>query len=362
MGMAAKPTVKHLTIGEVAKATGVSADTLRYYEKMGLIRPSGRSTGGYRLYGVEATRIIRFIRGAKSLNFSLDEIRELLALNASDQATCQQMLVRTKEKLAQAEQKIRELKAIKTLLSDLATRCPGDASPTDGCPIMQHIQSGGGVRKGRIVAALAAFLGVMQMAPQPAHAKPVSYVGGTMLMQENDETGYSGSVDYTFDPRASVGAYVKRERGEPDGENYTTAGPQLNLLLKRWNLPEGQGNIFSTTGAGVTTLDGHSQFAAWTGILADYETRRFFSSYEARYISAGDIDHAFSQRARLGIAPYKGNYDDVQPWFMVQVDNHPTKVDNFVVTPLVRVFYQTNLIEAGYSSNHNVMVNWVKQF
>ena len=81
----------------------------------------------------------------------------------------------------------------------------------------------------------------------PAPAKPLSYVGGTMVMQENDETGNTLSVDYTFDPHFALGLYAKRDIG---GKEFYTIGPQLNTLLKRWNLPDGQGNIFSMTGAG----------------------------------------------------------------------------------------------------------------
>lgn len=362
--MKSNTTEKNYTIGNIAEETGVSADTLRYYEKMGLIAPIKRTQSGYRIYTADAIRIIRFIRGAKALNFTLDEIRQLMALDASDKSTCAQMRKRTQEKLREAEQKIRELKEIKKLLDGLVNACPGDASSLRGCPIMQHIKAGGGAKGGKKTKALLALAlaGLMLATPQHARAKPVSYVGGTMVMQENDETGYTATVDYTINPRVSLGAYVKRERGEDDRENYTTAGPQVNLLLKRWNFDEAQGNIFSSTGAGISTLDGHSQFAAWTSILADYETRRVFTSYEARFITAGDIDTAFSHRARVGVSPYKGGYDEAIPWLMLQVDHHPTKEDDLVVTPLLRVFYGTNLVEAGYSSNHNIMFNWIKQF
>jgi len=82
----------------------------------------------------------------------------------------------------------------------------------------------------------------------PAQGKPLSYVGGTMVMQENDETGHTLNLDYTFDPHFALGLYSKYEIG---GNEFWMAGPQLNTLLKRWNLPDGQGNIFSMTGAGV---------------------------------------------------------------------------------------------------------------
>src|SRR3977135_3572057 len=107
----------------------------------------------------------------------------------------------------------------------------------------------------------------------PAQAKPLSYVGGTMVMQENDETGHTLSIDYTFDPHFALGVYAKYELG---GDDFWMAGPQLNTLIKRWNLPDGQGNIFNMTGAGMAREGSNTQAAAWAGLLAGYETRGWF--------------------------------------------------------------------------------------
>ena len=347
--------MKQLTIGKLADLTGVSTDTLRYYEKMKLITAASRSTAGYRLYDAEAVNVIRFIRGAKELNFTLDEIRQLTALKASDKSTCAQILKHTESKIKQAEQRILELKEIRKVLKQLAEQCPADDSPLDCCPILDHIN-----RKTKLVIAVLAFsaVGFLGM-PQPAEAKPISYVNGFMVMQENDETGHTLSLDYTIDPKLAVGLYAKKESGDKD---FTTVGPQVNYLVKRWNMPDGQANIFGMTGAGVSQWHGDDQFSAWTGILADYETRRIFTSYEVRGMYAGDFEKSVWQRARVGFAPYLANYDDLNTWFMVQVDHHPAKEDNVVVTPLVRFFYKTTLVEAGYSSNDHVMFNWVLQF
>jgi hypothetical protein len=193
----------------------------------------------------------------------------------------------------------------------------------------------------------------------PAPAKPLSYVGGTMVMQENDETGNTLSVDYTFDPHFALGLYAKRDIG---GKEFYTIGPQLNTLLKRWNLPDGQGNIFGMTGAGVARQGGNTQPAAWAALLSDYETRRLFFSYEPRLMYGGNIESSFWQRAHVGFAPYLANFDELNTWLLLRVDHHPAKNDHFVVTPLLRFFYKTIWLEAGYSSNHHVMVNWTVQF
>ena len=229
-----------------------------------------------------------------------------------------------------------------------------DNTSIHACPIINHIR---GIAKVLVVGLLATsmFLSV----PTSIYAKPISYVGGTMMMQENDETGYMLSLDYTFSSHYAVSLYAKKENG---GKEFATIGPQLNTLIKRWNLSEGQGNIFNLTGAGISHYHGESEPAVWTCFLADYETRRLITSYELRLMYAEGIEKSAWQRARVGFAPYLANYDALHTWLMVQVDHHPAKDETIVVTPLVRFFYKTILVEAGYSSNDHVMVNWFLQF
>jgi len=205
---------------------------------------------------------------------------------------------------------------------------------------------------------LLLFYLVLSFAPL-IKAKPLSYVGGTMVMQENDETGHTLAIDYTFDPHFALGMYSKYEI---NGKEFYMAGPQLNTLIKRWNLPDGQGNIFSMTGGGPARLGSHTQPSAWASLLFDYETRRLFFSYEPRVVYAGDIEKSFWQRAHVGFAPYLANYDQLNTWFLLRVDHHTSKEDHLVVTPVLRLFYKTIWLEAGYSSNNHIMLNWTVQF
>jgi hypothetical protein len=192
-----------------------------------------------------------------------------------------------------------------------------------------------------------------------AYAKPLSYPGGTMVMQENDETGYTISLDYTVIPSAAFGLYIKQEE---NGKDILMVTPQINTLLKRWNLPDGQGNIFNMSGAGVARYQDNNQPCLWTAFLADYETRRYFVSYEPRFVWDGDIEKSFWERARIGIAPYLANYNELNTWLMFQVDHHPSKHDHLVATPMIRFFYKTYLFEVGYQSNQHIMFNWQIQF
>jgi hypothetical protein len=204
------------------------------------------------------------------------------------------------------------------------------------------------------------FMSSLFLALAEMQAKPLSYVGGTMVMQENDETGHTLTIDYTFDPHFALGVYSKYEISQRD--DFWMIGPTLNTLIKRWNLLDGQGNIFNMTGAGLARQGSKNEPAAWTTMMADYETRRVFASYEVRFMYARDIESSVWQRAYLGVAPYLANYDQLNTWALIRVDHHPAKHDHFVVTPVIRFFYKTLWLELGYSSNNHVMVNWTVQF
>ena len=204
--------------------------------------------------------------------------------------------------------------------------------------------------------------------PASGIAKPISYVGGTMLMQENDASQRTVGFDTTVTPNMAVGFHVQEHtRGPP----YVMLGPQLNFLVQRWNMPDGQGNIFATTGAGTTIDRGDMRPAVWTGLLADYETRRIFLSYEARLMYAKDLEKSAWQRARIGIAPVLANYEEINTWLMVQVDrydekhlssHHISTLPATDATPLIRLMYKTFLMEGGVSVHGKVMFNWIQQF
>lgn len=132
-----------ITIGRLAKQTGLRADTIRYYEQLGLIKPDGRSAAGYRLYGTESIRLLKFIRRAKGLGFKLGEVKTLLTLRASQTATCEDMLDRTNHKLKEAKDNIKYLSNIHRALEKLARECPGGDMPLSECPILDYLYAEG---------------------------------------------------------------------------------------------------------------------------------------------------------------------------------------------------------------------------
>lgn len=128
------------TIGKLAGLTGVSNDTLRYYEQEDLIRPADKSPAGYRLYDQESARRIHFIKHAQSCGFTLAEIRELLALRGRDKACCGDVRARAIEKKLQIENKIRAMRAMSKALDHLITECADETQPVKECAIIAALE------------------------------------------------------------------------------------------------------------------------------------------------------------------------------------------------------------------------------
>ncbi len=125
-----------LTIGTLAKRVGVAVETLRYYERRGLIRPAQRTGVGYRLFDAAAEQRLRFVRRAQALGFSLDEVAELLSLSDNPAASAGEVKRLTQAKIDDIAQRIRDLERMKEALSRLAERCPGHRTRAADCPIL----------------------------------------------------------------------------------------------------------------------------------------------------------------------------------------------------------------------------------
>lgn len=118
-----------LRIGKLAQASGVSAKTIRFYEEVELLPPAQRAENSYRLYGNEDMQRLRFIRNARSLDFSLDDLREILALRDQGEAPCRYVMQLLEEKSVEIEERIRQLRALQEELQQLLARA--DSLPDD---------------------------------------------------------------------------------------------------------------------------------------------------------------------------------------------------------------------------------------
>jgi len=123
-------------IGQLAKRSGVPIDTVRHYERIGLLKPAARLASGYRRYGEAEQKRLRFIRRAKALGFTLDEVQELLALSAG--RNVQSIRKAAAARLADVERRIEELSRVRDSLRQLITACPGHGR-AESCPILNAL-------------------------------------------------------------------------------------------------------------------------------------------------------------------------------------------------------------------------------
>lgn len=185
-----------------------------------------------------------------------------------------------------------------------------------------------------------------------AQARPVSYEGGWTAIAESDRQSTALWVHYTPHPKWSVG--LRSEWDRPSDTLFT--GGQATWLVNRWFAPDSQGNLYAYGALGVAEGINDNrrggEEAGLVGLMADWETRRWFVSYEARVSDFGDGATAM-QAARLGVAPYVGDFGDLHTWLMVEVDQRPEADEPLGVTPLVRFFKGPMLLELGYSPVDN---------
>jgi len=126
-----------LTRGDLARATGCNIETIRYYEKTGLLPDPPRTDAGYRVYSAAHVKRLRFILRARELGFSMEDIRGLMGLEDGTAPTCAEVKERTESHLADVRAKISDLHRIETILKETSSRCSGAEVPD--CPVLDAI-------------------------------------------------------------------------------------------------------------------------------------------------------------------------------------------------------------------------------
>jgi MerR family copper efflux transcriptional regulator len=127
-----------LSIGQVAHQAGVGVETIRFYEREGLLEEPPRRASGYRQYSEQVVTRLRFIKRAKLLGFSLKEINELLMLRVDSGTSCEQVKQRTEAKIAEVERKMVELQRMRKALLQVHSLCIG-SGPTGACPMLDAL-------------------------------------------------------------------------------------------------------------------------------------------------------------------------------------------------------------------------------
>ena len=194
-------------------------------------------------------------------------------------------------------------------------------------------------------------------------SRPVSYPDGWTFMSMND--GFKNSIHIHYSPSAKYSVGYKGEYWREDKSQ--THAVQLNNLLKRWNKKHSQANLYLKSGLGFV-YSNYQSFNSdigplvFAGIATDWETRKYFVSYENRFMKSKKIKNNFRQKGRVGIAPYIANFGELHTWLMLEIDHAPKEVNEFTVTPLIRLFKGPSLFETGYNSKGFFLFNFVYRF
>lgn len=134
-----KPMPAHLTIGQLARQTGTKAETIRYYEKIGLLQPPLRSDGNYRYFSAQDQRRLSFVRRARELGFSIEQIRELIAFGEQREHECSSVDDVVKAHIADIARRVRDLQALQGELQRMIGNCPGGR--VADCRVLEALQS-----------------------------------------------------------------------------------------------------------------------------------------------------------------------------------------------------------------------------
>ncbi|ARN84792.1 heavy metal-responsive transcriptional regulator [Candidatus Nucleicultrix amoebiphila] len=133
--------MRNYRISQLAKECQIKADTIRFYEKIGLMPKPFRGANGYRYYDKEALKRLRFIMRSKNIGFTLDEIMELLTIKGTSKNACHEIQTQAQTKIHLIDQKLQELQTIKQALITLVKQCQLNKKPMTDCPILDALET-----------------------------------------------------------------------------------------------------------------------------------------------------------------------------------------------------------------------------
>ena len=194
-----------------------------------------------------------------------------------------------------------------------------------------------------------------------ARAMSVSWQGSTAVMISNQPFLTDWLAAYSF--RNDMAFAVRFMRMTmPDGSEMKFYAPQLDFLLHRWNDREFQANIYVNGAFGVQSFQGSTSTVGSGTLDADIESRELYAAakFQGNWVGIGP--NIYQSEMRVGVAPYKADYEELASWLVVSLQNNPQLSRAFSVTPMVRLFYKTVLVEIGASAEGDWMLNTMIHF
>ncbi len=195
-----------------------------------------------------------------------------------------------------------------------------------------------------------------------AYAHPVAYANSNSIMTWNSKEMSDWMFTHTFAPTYSLSArYLRIETTEGERTFYI---PHANFLAKRWNELDSQANIYLSAGHGGEKVDHSLKNASFFALETDWESRKYYVSFkqEALLTYNKHTSNLYVTKARAGFAPYLAEFNELNSWFILEVSKQSKSQENFMLTPMVRLFYHNVLTEFGVSQKGDAQFNFMVHF
>jgi hypothetical protein len=197
----------------------------------------------------------------------------------------------------------------------------------------------------------------------PAFSGPMGFKDSWMAMGDFSPNWQEVFANYALTPRDAIGASTLYMRSDDEAQSRQLVDATYTRLVKRWNMPEVQANIWFLGGLGSVTGNDFSgaKLMATPGLQVDYETTRVYVSATARLYRAEGINHDFAS-ARLGFSFYEVDYDETQPWLIVEARRMNGLSDKTEVTPMLRLIHKRYFVELGVNNSAQGRFNFMYIF
>ena len=213
----------------------------------------------------------------------------------------------------------------------------------------------------RVVQRIA--LAAATVLPLAASAAPMGFKESWMAMGDFSPNWREGFVNYALTPRDAVGLSALYMRSDDKTRSRDLAEATYTRLLKRWNLPHAQANVWFIGGLGAVRGNDFTGTRAMAspGIQVDYETTRVYAMATGRLYRAEGLNHDYAA-ARVGFSFYEVDYDEVQPWLVLEARKMRRLSDGTEITPMLRLIHNRYFIEAGVNTDKQLRFNFMYTF
>jgi hypothetical protein len=196
-----------------------------------------------------------------------------------------------------------------------------------------------------------------------AHAGPMGFKDSVMSMGDFSTNWREGFANYAFTSRDAVGAEVLWMRSDDKQRVRELEEISYTRLFSRWNMPEAQANIWLVAGGGMVTGNDFADTRTMItpGLQLDYETTRIYLASNARLYRAKNLNHDYAS-IRAGFSFYAVDYEQTQPWFILEARRMRGLSDKTEVTPLLRLIHNRYFIELGVNNSQQARFNFMYIF